>query len=629
MNGLRYNVRVSSIGLTDPDDFTFNANGGNDVVTTADDLSALFASSNVLASNHFTIDGGAGDDVLSTYGRLLGGDGNDILTGLTSTTLANFNQIIDGGNGHDQINGGTGLDALTGGAGDDTFVPGFDLLNDTIDGGTGFDTILVEGTSFNDRIDLIQDSPTQLRYNLQGVNGGTGVVPGAGTETDVLTSGTVEGVRVLGRDGDDQIRVTHHDSLIAASQQALSLRFTVEGGAPGASDRLTVADNGLGDVTIHRVGAHRPGTGSYQIGALQPVVYFDVEFTSLITTDAITPPRCPRIPSSAATARIALAACSSSKPIRTSRTTRCPTHRSSARGPTINVDPTIDPGFDLPFGAAGDEDWYRVVAQTTGDLDIRVFFRQQGTLSNNRAGLPGNGNLDIAVYDLDGIITGFPTGGAIAGVGTFGSNESARYRQRRASSHPRRGWTDLLPASARCSDGGPLTNANGATASDSLAVNVYSISVLNTPACHSVRRRDRRHHRHERRCGRPWPRSSAAVLTLSGVPDFYNGKDLYFTSGVLNGQRGRIVDLQRAHQGVHVRGRACCAGPPLLRPYGVRLSTIRSTKPRISVCAVQSTIQSVLSAMVPQPSSLLRSWPSSFRAWSILPAATCRSMLSR
>ena len=68
---------------------------------------------------------------------------------------------------------------MTGGPGDDTFVPGYDLLNDTVDGGTGFDTILVEGTSFNDRIDVIQDSPTQLRYNLLGVNGGTGVVPGA------------------------------------------------------------------------------------------------------------------------------------------------------------------------------------------------------------------------------------------------------------------------------------------------------------------------------------------------------------------------------------------------------------------------------------------------------------------
>ena len=153
------------------------------------------------------------------------------------------------------MTGGTGLDLLLGGAGDDTFVPGFDLQNDTIDGGTGFDTILVQGTPGNDRIDLIQDSPTQLRYNLLGVNAGTGVVGGAGTETDVLVSGTVEEVKVLAGAGDDQIRVSQSDSLIAGSQQALSLRFTIDAGTPGASDRLTVADNGLGDTSIQRLGA--------------------------------------------------------------------------------------------------------------------------------------------------------------------------------------------------------------------------------------------------------------------------------------------------------------------------------------------------------------------------------------
>src|SRR5207302_10225059 len=172
VTGLRYDVNLTNIALADNDNFTFNANGGNDVVTTADDLSALFASSNVLANSHFTIDGGAGDDVLSSYGRLIGGDGTDTLTGLTSATLANFSQILDGGNGNDTLTGGTGLDLLLGGAGDDTFVPGFDLQNDTIDGGLGFDTILVQGSSVNDRIDLIQDSPTQLRYNLLGINGG-------------------------------------------------------------------------------------------------------------------------------------------------------------------------------------------------------------------------------------------------------------------------------------------------------------------------------------------------------------------------------------------------------------------------------------------------------------------------
>jgi hypothetical protein len=66
------------------------------------------------------------------------------------------------------------------------------------------------------------------------------------------------------------------------------LRFTVDGGAPGASDRLTVTDDGLGDTTIHRVGGIA-GDGSFQMNGLvagvptplPPVVYTGIEFASL------------------------------------------------------------------------------------------------------------------------------------------------------------------------------------------------------------------------------------------------------------------------------------------------------------------------------------------------------------
>src|SRR4029079_13054777 len=93
---------------------------------------------------------------------------------------------------------------------------------------------------------------------------------------------------------------------------------------------------------------------------------------------------------------------------------------------TTNVDPTIDPGADLSgFGLPGDEDWYRIVAEQTGTLDIQVYFTQQTTLTNGRAGLPGNGDLDIAVYDADGLLTAAPNSyGEIAGTGTFGTNDS-------------------------------------------------------------------------------------------------------------------------------------------------------------------------------------------------------------
>ncbi|MBW8883414.1 MAG: hypothetical protein JF612_01270, partial [Planctomycetia bacterium] len=544
ITGLRYDVKVSDIGLADKDNFTFNGNGGNDLVTTADDLSAMFTSSSVLANNTFTINGGAGDDVLSSFGRLIGGDGNDTLTGLTSPTLTNFSQILDGGNGNDVINAGTGLDSLLGGAGDDTFIPGFDLQNDTIDGGAGFDTILVQGTPGNDRIDLLQDSPTQLRYNVQGINAGTGVVGGAGTETDVLVSGTVEEVKVLAGAGDDQIRVTQSDSLIAGGQQALSLRFTIDAGQPGASDRLTVSDQGLGDTTIQRLGT-AAGTGSYQIGALAPIVYYDVEYTSLISTDAnqTVVPLNP-ITGGYGTDGQGRLFVFRPDPYESNNTLANATYLGT--GPVVNVDPTIDPGFDATFGAAGDEDWYRIVAQTTGDLDIRVFFKQQGPLTNGRAGLPGNGNLDIALYDIDGIVTGFPTGGAIAGVGTFGSNESAvNDTDERIRIPAVAGQTYYLRVRG-APTAGALTNANGATASNSAALNVYNVSVINTAVVVPYAGEVDDIIANSAVTAVVDASHFSGGATLSTLDDFYNGKDVYFTNGPLNGQRGRVVDYTGA-----------------------------------------------------------------------------------
>lgn len=53
-----------------------------------------------------------------------------------------------------------------------------DVLQDpiTFDGGVGFDTIVLEGTSSNDAVDVFQDAPTNVvtdNYTLQRVIGGT------------------------------------------------------------------------------------------------------------------------------------------------------------------------------------------------------------------------------------------------------------------------------------------------------------------------------------------------------------------------------------------------------------------------------------------------------------------------
>ena len=306
--------------------------------------------------------------------------------------------------------------------------------------------------------------------------------------------------------------------------QAFSLRFTVDGGAPGASDRLTVTDEGLGDTTIHRVGGIA-GNGSYAVGALAPVVYTDIEFASLNPINPVT----------GGTGGDGLGALFVFKhdPFEENNSRLNATFLGS--GSAINVDPTIDPGADALFGLPGDEDWYRIVPQFNGDLDIRVFFRQQATLTNGRAGLPGDGNLDIALYDADGLPV------EIAGTGAFGTNDANDDERIRIPAVA--GQTYYLRVK-----GAALANLNSA------ALNIYNLSVINTPAATpidlelddviGVATVD----------AAPAPSATqfdataTAPFVLSTVNDFYNGKDIAFTSGNLNGIRGRVLDYIGATQ---------------------------------------------------------------------------------
>jgi hypothetical protein len=460
VTGLRYDVLVRGAVAADGDAFTFNGNDGNDTIVAPLSLpeslllAAMFSPAVPPIAGNFVLNGNLGDDYIAGYGDLNGNDGLDVGGADGDDTLIGgpLVNIIRGGGGNDLIHGGDGADSLFGDNGDDTFVPGFDDDLDSVDGGLGFDTILVQGTSASERIDARQDAIGQVSYEVQGINGGNGVIGIlGGTESDVIVPGSVEELRIAAGSGDDNIRVSQADGLVATPQ--FSLRFTVEGGPPGASDRLTVVDEDLGDTTIHRVGGIA-GNGSYTVGLLAPVVYSDVEFTSLIPID----------PVSGGTGGDGLGNgrlfVFKHDPFEQNNDRTNATFLGS--GASINIDPTIDPGFDALFGAPGDEDWYRVVAQHTGDLDFRVFFRQQGLLANGRAGLPGDGNLEIAVYDGDATPT------LIAGTGAFGTNDATNDERVRIPAVA--GQTYYLRVR-----GAPL-------AGNSPAINVYNLSVINTPA---------------------------------------------------------------------------------------------------------------------------------------------------
>ncbi|WP_050527083.1 Hint domain-containing protein [Pseudorhodobacter aquimaris] len=125
------------------DENTAFGGDGDDRITTSD------------ASGASSIDGGAGNDVISTHDGLnnadtiTGGEGNDSIvshdgndsidggTGSDTILAGSGDDTVDGGDGNDEIIGGAGSDSITGGKGDDALYggDGDDLFIQTHDGG--------------------------------------------------------------------------------------------------------------------------------------------------------------------------------------------------------------------------------------------------------------------------------------------------------------------------------------------------------------------------------------------------------------------------------------------------------------------------------------------------------------
>ncbi len=113
-----------SLDIGTTENLVLNANGGDDIITAGNGLSALI---------NLTIDGGAGNDTIT------GGDGADMLLG---------------GDGNDTINGGRGNDVAFLGAGDDTFIWNPGDASDTVEGQDGTDTLVFNGANINETFDI-------------------------------------------------------------------------------------------------------------------------------------------------------------------------------------------------------------------------------------------------------------------------------------------------------------------------------------------------------------------------------------------------------------------------------------------------------------------------------------------
>jgi Ca2+-binding RTX toxin-like protein len=357
--GLDYDINVLQSTLADNDTLTVNGNDGDDSINIANTVQAISVT---------TINGGLGNDSLSGW----------------------FN-IANGGDGDDFIRGASNVQTINGGAGEDTMIGGDGA--DTFDGGAGFDTILIEGTSGNDVIDVFQAAPTTLNHNVNG-----------NAQVDTLVASSVEEARIVAGNGADLIRVNWLDAHGVNAALNDSLRMTVEGGDDATSDRLVVVDDTTNDLVLYRKGQD-DATGTVEIGPGNSEPLLTV-FTGVENIDFVDENGAP-IVNSAGNPQLVVF---KHDPFESNDDRFTATYLGS--GDTINVDPNIDPGpLANPFGDGqnlpGDSDFYRIVAEATGTLDIQVYFRQIPALGA-RPGLPNNGNLDINVRDSAGnIIAGF------------------------------------------------------------------------------------------------------------------------------------------------------------------------------------------------------------------------------
>ena len=369
--GLPYDVRI--LGATTADLLTIRGNEGNDVIKSINPTGA--GALNVEAIIGITLAGGGGDDFLSADAVLIGGIGNDNLVGGAGPDR------LFGNEGNDTLFGGGGQDDLFAGDGDDTMLvsPGAD----NFDGGSGFDTIVVSGGAGNDVIDISQTAANSLTHVVNGVPQADGLVLNG-------TTRTVERVYVDSGAGADTIRVQWADSL-GTDADVNSLRVDVDGGPGSTADRLGVLDVLTGDLILYEKGT-TDDSGSMTVGPgnAEPLVatFVNVEVAQPIAGnggDVVVFKHDPYEFNNARTLATYLGA-----------------------NDAINVDPTINPGVDPNFNFPADEDWYRVVAETTGVLDFQVYFRQVGPVASGRPGLPNAGNLDIQVTDAAGtVISGF------------------------------------------------------------------------------------------------------------------------------------------------------------------------------------------------------------------------------
>ncbi len=271
-----------------------------------------------------------------------------------------------------------------------TNVTGAFTVNEPV-GATNTDSVIIEGT--NNRDSIAVDATARVA-SVTDVNG---------TQLQPVTLGTgIESVLARGLRGNDTFQVTPAPT-VAGAPAGSNLLIDVDGGEPGASDALVIA-TGAGntlpatDFAVNAVGLN-PGEGRVRVYrnavAMPDISYRNVEVVT------------PNVAVNAGVPQLLVFGPDGSE---SNEFLTTATHLGT--GESINVDNlAIFPIFGEHPGVPADVDFFQVVAQQTGTLDVTAFFEIY-----NAALLPGGGQLGLRVLDSAGNVVG--------GAGTFGNPDA-------------------------------------------------------------------------------------------------------------------------------------------------------------------------------------------------------------
>jgi len=381
------------INFTNKTNLVINSLAGND------DTNLNDPSNNPTALTSITANAGDGTDAITTHGG-----------------VGNLNVTFNAGAGTDTLDAsnvaGTSTVTLNGGAGDDTFIGSTAAgVNNTFAGGTGQSTILLNGSSGNDHISVTQTGVGAYTSNVNGV-----------MHNDTFSN--VQQFLIESGGGNDVIYVTPGDNL------ASELHFTVDGG--GGFDELAVGDAGTGDLLLYQKGA-TPDSGSIIVGPGNAAPA-EVDFQGI---DSVNP-----IPASGG--RVV------TFPFDVFESNNFQYDAYDLGAPTsTTIAANIFPGPDPVFGLPGDSDWFKVEANVTGTLDFQLYFTTLATVPSGRPGLPGNGQLDLDVFDAAGDL--------ISSSAATSSNQRVRIPVVQGQAY----YAEIMGAGA--------------------AINAYSMTVINSP----------------------------------------------------------------------------------------------------------------------------------------------------